>query len=126
MLLGANPTVKAPWITPLRLMLRPWSSLWVAADTKFVLARLQCALLHESPEAAPSGFQSFMCGLAAGTLAKLGSHPLDVAKKRYQVRGHGLTVACEGRGTRIHMGSDGPSSQGAARWAYGQSKEAYG
>lgn len=31
--------------------------------------------------------QSFSCGLAAGLLAKLGSHPLDVAKKRYQVAG---------------------------------------
>lgn len=30
--------------------------------------------------------QAFTCGLAAGLLAKLGSHPLDVAKKRYQVR----------------------------------------
>lgn len=28
-----------------------------------------------------------MCGLLAGTLAKLGTHPLDVAKKRYQVAG---------------------------------------
>ncbi|KAF8064540.1 thiamine diphosphate carrier 2 [Scenedesmus sp. PABB004] len=31
--------------------------------------------------------QAFACGLAAGLLAKLGSHPLDVAKKRYQVAG---------------------------------------
>lgn len=31
--------------------------------------------------------QAFSCGLAAGLLAKLGSHPLDVAKKRYQVAG---------------------------------------
>jgi solute carrier family 25 thiamine pyrophosphate transporter 19 len=31
--------------------------------------------------------QAFTCGLAAGLLAKLGSHPLDVAKKRYQVAG---------------------------------------
>jgi hypothetical protein len=45
---------------------------------------MQCALLHESSDSPTSGFQSFMCGLAAGTLAKLGSHPLDVAKKRYQ------------------------------------------
>ena len=27
----------------------------------------------------------FLCGLAAGTIAKLGTHPLDVAKKRFQV-----------------------------------------
>lgn len=29
----------------------------------------------------------FLCGLAAGTAAKLTTHPLDVAKKRYQVAG---------------------------------------
>ena len=29
----------------------------------------------------------FACGLAAGTLAKLVTNPLDVAKKRYQVAG---------------------------------------
>ena len=28
----------------------------------------------------------FLCGLAAGMVAKLGTHPLDVAKKRFQVR----------------------------------------
>jgi solute carrier family 25 thiamine pyrophosphate transporter 19 len=31
--------------------------------------------------------QAFTCGLAAGLIAKLGSHPLDVAKKRYQIAG---------------------------------------
>lgn len=31
--------------------------------------------------------QHFACGLLAGLLAKLASHPLDVAKKRYQVAG---------------------------------------
>ena len=35
----------------------------------------------------PSSLQSFACGLAAGTLAKLGTHPLDVVKKRFQVAG---------------------------------------
>ena len=29
----------------------------------------------------------FACGLAAGTLAKLATNPLDVAKKRYQIAG---------------------------------------
>ena len=28
---------------------------------------------------------NFLCGLAAGAVAKLGTHPLDVAKKRFQV-----------------------------------------
>jgi solute carrier family 25 thiamine pyrophosphate transporter 19 len=31
--------------------------------------------------------QHFACGLLAGLFAKLASHPLDVAKKRYQVAG---------------------------------------
>jgi solute carrier family 25 (mitochondrial thiamine pyrophosphate transporter), member 19 len=35
----------------------------------------------------PSSLQIFFCGLAAGTIAKLGTHPLDVAKKRFQVAG---------------------------------------
>ncbi|CAI5492143.1 unnamed protein product [Closterium sp. Naga37s-1] len=32
-----------------------------------------------------SAWQQFMCGLAAGTLAKVACHPLDVIKKRFQV-----------------------------------------
>lgn len=35
----------------------------------------------------PSSMQAFVCGMAAGMLAKLGTHPLDVAKKRFQVAG---------------------------------------
>lgn len=38
--------------------------------------------LSDAPEAS---FARFACGLLAGTLAKLATHPLDVAKKRYQV-----------------------------------------
>ncbi|OIV95216.1 hypothetical protein TanjilG_21606 [Lupinus angustifolius] len=34
-----------------------------------------------------SGFQLFLCGLAAGTCAKLICHPLDVLKKRFQIEG---------------------------------------
>ncbi|XP_008458463.2 mitochondrial thiamine diphosphate carrier 2-like isoform X1 [Cucumis melo] len=34
-----------------------------------------------------SSFQLFLCGLAAGTCAKLLCHPLDVVKKRFQVEG---------------------------------------
>ncbi|CAI5989081.1 unnamed protein product [Closterium sp. NIES-64] len=34
-----------------------------------------------------SAWQQFMCGLAAGTLAKVACHPLDVVKKRFQVEG---------------------------------------
>lgn len=36
---------------------------------------------------AASSWQQFVCGLAAGTVAKLATHPLDVVKKRYQVAG---------------------------------------
>lgn len=32
-------------------------------------------------------FQKFACGLAAGMLAKMACHPLDVVKKRFQVEG---------------------------------------
>ena len=38
--------------------------------------------LEDAPEAS---FARFVCGLLAGTVAKLATHPLDVAKKRYQV-----------------------------------------
>ncbi|GMY27712.1 mitochondrial thiamine diphosphate carrier 2-like [Fagus crenata] len=34
-----------------------------------------------------SWFQLFLCGLAAGTCAKLVCHPLDVVKKRFQIEG---------------------------------------
>lgn len=34
-----------------------------------------------------SSFQLFVCGLAAGTCAKLVCHPLDVVKKRFQIEG---------------------------------------
>ncbi|KAL9250410.1 Mitochondrial thiamine diphosphate carrier 2-like protein [Drosera capensis] len=34
-----------------------------------------------------SSFQLFICGLAAGTFAKIVCHPLDVVKKRFQVEG---------------------------------------
>jgi solute carrier family 25 (mitochondrial thiamine pyrophosphate transporter), member 19 len=40
-----------------------------------------------------SSIQTFLCGLAAGTIAKLGTHPLDVAKKRFQVAGLARNVA---------------------------------
>ncbi|KAL6188606.1 hypothetical protein ACLB2K_039998 [Fragaria x ananassa] len=34
-----------------------------------------------------TSFQLFLCGLAAGTCAKLVCHPLDVVKKRFQIEG---------------------------------------
>ncbi len=41
------------------------------------------------PELPSSRTQAFVCGLVAGLVAKLVTHPLDVAKKRYQVGGRG-------------------------------------
>jgi hypothetical protein len=35
----------------------------------------------------PQKLQYFCCGLVAGLMAKLATHPLDVAKKRFQVAG---------------------------------------
>lgn len=40
---------------------------------------------NSRPEDGLSSFQLFLCGLAAGTCAKLVCHPLDVVKKRFQV-----------------------------------------
>jgi len=38
-------------------------------------------------EIRPNAVQQFLCGLLAGTCAKLSTHPLDVAKKRFQIVG---------------------------------------
>jgi solute carrier family 25 (mitochondrial thiamine pyrophosphate transporter), member 19 len=40
-----------------------------------------------------NALQAFACGLASGVIAKLGTHPLDVAKKRFQVAGLQRSVA---------------------------------
>ena len=40
---------------------------------------------HVQPGKAQQRWERFFCGLAAGMMAKLGTHPLDVAKKRFQV-----------------------------------------
>ena len=37
-----------------------------------------------SENAKAGSLQHFLCGLLAGTIAKLGTHPLDVCKKRFQ------------------------------------------
>lgn len=49
------------------------------------LIQLQVRLDPAHADEPPSSLQAFVCGLAAGMLAKLGTHPLDVAKKRFQV-----------------------------------------
>ena len=43
--------------------------------------------MSDNIDGANTTVKHFFCGLAAGTLAKLGTHPLDVAKKRFQVAG---------------------------------------
>ena len=53
---------------------KPSSASEAADDTDVVVATADAAT-------------RFLCGLAAGTAAKLATHPLDVAKKRYQVAG---------------------------------------
>ncbi|MCH92343.1 mitochondrial-like thiamine pyrophosphate carrier-like, partial [Trifolium medium] len=42
---------------------------------------------HITGDDSLSSFQLFICGLAAGTCAKLVCHPLDVVKKRFQIEG---------------------------------------
>lgn len=48
---------------------------------------LQARMDPAHADTPPGSLQAFACGLAAGMLAKLGTHPLDVAKKRFQVAG---------------------------------------
>ncbi|GLJ46065.1 hypothetical protein SUGI_0970450 [Cryptomeria japonica] len=49
----------------------------------------QAHTMHNSNESEDnlSSLQLFLCGLAAGTVAKVVCHPLDVVKKRFQVEG---------------------------------------
>ncbi|CAK8563675.1 unnamed protein product [Lathyrus sativus] len=42
---------------------------------------------HTTGDDSVSSLQLFLCGLAAGTCAKLVCHPLDVVKKRFQIEG---------------------------------------
>eukprot|EP00898_Chlorokybus_atmophyticus_P003660 jgi/Chlat1/4295/Chrsp29S04559 len=44
-------------------------------------------LLRKDDQVQLSQFELFCCALVSGTLAKLAVHPLDVAKKRFQVAG---------------------------------------
>ncbi|XP_038991657.1 mitochondrial thiamine diphosphate carrier 2-like isoform X2 [Hibiscus syriacus] len=49
--------------------------------------RLRSSSTSSSTDNSLSSFQLFICGLAAGTCAKLVCHPLDVVKKRFQIEG---------------------------------------
>lgn len=42
---------------------------------------------RQTDDSSLTGFQLFVCGLAAGTCAKTVCHPLDVVKKRFQIEG---------------------------------------
>ncbi|KAH9765759.1 mitochondrial thiamine diphosphate carrier 2 [Citrus sinensis] len=56
---------------------------WTMVD--FILVYIR--FLFKSLDNNLSSFQLFVCGLAAGTCAKLVCHPLDVVKKRFQIEG---------------------------------------
>lgn len=56
-------------------------------NSAFTAARTRHAARHHHAAPQPTSWQQFVCGLAAGTLAKLATHPLDVVKKRFQVAG---------------------------------------
>jgi len=65
------------------------SAAWTSARVAQIAAERKAAGLSSSggPDPPQDKFQAFTCGLLAGLVAKLTSHPLDVAKKRYQVAG---------------------------------------
>ncbi|XP_021905032.1 mitochondrial thiamine diphosphate carrier 2-like [Carica papaya] len=56
---------------------------WTMAWNRFSSSSTSLASTDDSL----SSFQLFICGLAAGTCAKLVCHPLDVVKKRFQIEG---------------------------------------
>lgn len=58
-----------------------FNSAYTSARTRYA------AKQHAAAPPQPTSWQQFVCGLAAGTLAKLATHPLDVVKKRFQVAG---------------------------------------
>lgn len=62
---------------------------WTANRHNMPWQRHSVVALAEGEKAVPHStrFQNFTCGLVAGIVSKLLTHPLDVAKKRYQVAG---------------------------------------
>ncbi|KAH6769718.1 Mitochondrial substrate carrier family protein [Perilla frutescens var. hirtella] len=78
-------------LTPTLIEIIPYAGLQFGTyDTfkRWAMAwnRYRSAYAIEADDA-PSSFQLFLCGLAAGTCAKAVCHPLDVVKKRFQVEG---------------------------------------
>jgi hypothetical protein len=76
---------------------------------------------------------NFVCGLAAGLVAKLVTHPLDVAKKRYQVAGLQrslrwvtLSGRCLGRGSAKREQAQGMFVAGSVQCALRTSRRLAG
>lgn len=78
---------------------------------------LQVRLDPAQADEAPSSMQAFVCGLAAGMLAKLGTHPLDVAKKRFQVGLVGWWLRCTW--ARVGQAGLAPTNNGQAVFCAG-------
>ncbi|XP_014505519.1 mitochondrial thiamine diphosphate carrier 2 [Vigna radiata var. radiata] len=76
-------------LSPTLVEIIPYAGLQFGTYDTF--KRWAMALNHRFSNAAAedniSSFQLFLCGLAAGTCAKLVCHPLDVVKKRFQIEG---------------------------------------
>ncbi|CAI5512102.1 unnamed protein product, partial [Closterium sp. Naga37s-1] len=77
----------APSTAPLSPSPSPSPSLSPAAAPPAVASAVERAARPPVSAGQLSAWQQFMCGLAAGTLAKVACHPLDVVKKRFQVEG---------------------------------------
>ncbi|THU70231.1 hypothetical protein C4D60_Mb08t22830 [Musa balbisiana] len=56
---------------------------WMMAWNRYRFSNISPVRLDDPP----SSFQLFLCGLAAGSCAKVICHPLDVVKKRFQIEG---------------------------------------
>lgn len=78
---GVKGLYRGVGVTVLEIM--PYAALQFGLYDAF----LKIANRHEETMSKTVPMKNFVCGLAAGTLAKLGTHPLDVAKKRFQVAG---------------------------------------
>ena len=64
---------------------------WASSQLSLSLSH---GLLTPSPDGSAAAPRArFLCGLFAGILAKLGTHPMDVAKKRFQVAGLARSTA---------------------------------
>ena len=79
--------------------LSPWLSAQERSYCLCICRQCNCSrdiaiavCVQSQPGKAEQRWERFFCGLAAGMMAKLGTHPLDVAKKRFQVS-HSATTS---------------------------------